>query len=115
MLTGREWLFPVLDVSMRALPFTYRDVDADAGQSVAFQVTGDAGGSWSLRREVGKWRLFAGEAEAAASRVTIDADTTWRVFFKAIAPQEAEARVRIEGDARLGRVFLSTLAVMARR
>jgi len=114
LLTRREWLFPVLDVSMRALPHSYRDVEAAAGQAVAFRVTGDAGGAWSLRREAGEWRLFTGEVESPACRVETDADTAWRVFFKAIVPAEAAARVRIDGDSRLGRVFLGTLAVMAR-
>jgi len=115
LLTQREWLFPVLDVSMRALPFAYRDVEADAGQAVAFLITGEAGGAWSLRREAGGWRLFVGEVETAVCRVTVDADMAWRIFFKAIAPKEAESRVRIQGDTRLGQAFLGTLAVMARR
>jgi uncharacterized protein (TIGR03083 family) len=113
LLAERRWLFPVLDVSMRALPFAYRDVEAGPGQAVAFVVTGDAGGAWSLRREAEGWRLFVGEAEGPACRTAVDADTAWRIFFKAIARPEAESRVRFEGDERLGRVFLSTLAVMA--
>ena len=115
LLTQREWLFPVLDVSMRALPFGYRGVEAAVGQAVAFEVAGEAGGRWSIRREADGWRLFLGEPDGPASRVALDADTAWRVFFKAIAPGEAAARVSIEGDASLGRVFLDTLAVMARR
>jgi uncharacterized protein (TIGR03083 family) len=114
LLTTREWLYPVLDVSMRALPFAYRDVEADAGQVVAFLVTGEAGGAWSLRREAAGWRLFVGEAKDPACRTSVDADTAWRIFFKAIRPGEAEFRARIEGEARLGRIFLGTLAVMAR-
>jgi uncharacterized protein (TIGR03083 family) len=114
-LTRREWLHPVLDVSMWALPFAYRDVEAPEGQAVAFRVMGQAGGNWSVRREAGKWRLFTGETEQPACRVIVDADTAWRIFFKAITPEEAAARVRIEGEARLGQPFLGTLAVMARR
>lgn len=115
LLTRREWLHPVLDVSMWALPHSYRDVEGEAGQAVAFRVTGQAGGSWSIRRGEGKWRLFTGELAAPACRVTVDADTAWRIFFKAIAPEAAAAGVSLEGDARLGQVFLGTLAVMARR
>jgi hypothetical protein len=100
---------------MRALPFAYRDVETNTGQAVAFRVTGEAGGAWSLGRQAGSWSLLMGEAEDAAARVIVDADTAWRVFFKAIAPGEAAARIRLEGDARLGRVFLGTLAVMAAR
>ena len=113
LLAQREWLFPVLDVSMRALPFGYRDVEAAEGTTVAFRVTGEAGGRWCLVREARAWRLFVGETEGPTSCVTLDADTAWRVFFKAIAPEAAAARVRIDGEAAQGRVFLGTLAVMA--
>jgi uncharacterized protein (TIGR03083 family) len=115
LLNRREWLHPVLDVSMWALPFAYRDVGAEEGQCVAFRVTGQAGGGWSLRREEGRWTLFTGEAERPACRVIVDADTAWRIFFKAIAPEEAAPRARIEGETGLGQAFLGTLAVMARR
>lgn len=29
LLTSRKWLFPVLDTFMRALPYTYRNIEAD--------------------------------------------------------------------------------------
>jgi uncharacterized protein (TIGR03083 family) len=115
LLTRREWLHPVLDVSVWALPFAYRDVEAAEGQAVALRVTGQAGGSWSVRREAARWKLFTGEGDQPACRVIVDADTAWRIFFKAMAPEQAAARVSVEGDASLGQIFLGTLAVMARR
>jgi uncharacterized protein (TIGR03083 family) len=115
LLLERRWLYPTLDVSVRALPHAYRDVAAEEGATVIVHVTGDSGGAWSLRRVGALWRLFAGEAGDAACRVTADADTAWRVFLKAIDPAAAAAAVRIEGEPHLGRPFLGTLAVMARR
>lgn len=113
LLEERHWLHPVLDVSAWALPFAYKDVEARVGQAVALVVTGEAGGSWSLLREAGAWRLYAGAAPDPACRIVTDGATAWRVYFKAIDPGEAAARVRVEGETRLGRTFLGTLAVMA--
>jgi uncharacterized protein (TIGR03083 family) len=49
LLTERRWLYPVLDTFLRALPHTYRSVDAAEGSVVSFRILGEAGGSWSLR------------------------------------------------------------------
>jgi uncharacterized protein (TIGR03083 family) len=113
LLEQRQWLYPVLDVSARALPFAYREVEARPGCAIALVATGEAGGSWSLRREAEGWRLHSGEPQDPACRIVTDAATAWRVYFKAIEPADAASRVRIEGEARLGRTFLGTLAVMA--
>jgi mycothiol maleylpyruvate isomerase-like protein len=112
-LTARRWLAPMLEISVRALPFAYRDTPAADGQTIAFIITGEAGGSWSLRREDGHWSLFAGEARSPTVRVTIDQDSAWRLFFKALRRDEAARRVKIEGDRQLGEVVLGALAVMA--
>ncbi len=112
LLLGREWLLPTLEISVRALPVTYRDVDAPAGSSVRFHVTGEGGGSWTLVRREAAWTLFAGEAEHATATLSLDGDAAWRLFFKALSPADAEARVRLSGDGALARVALGSRAVM---
>jgi uncharacterized protein (TIGR03083 family) len=111
-LLDRQWLFPTLEISVRALPFTYKDVAAPEGAMVRFEVQGDAGGAWSLLHRGGGWSLFAGAEDAATARVRLDADAAWRLFFKALSPEEANQRVVIEGDVALGRVCLASRAVM---
>ena len=99
--------------SMRALPHTYRDVQADAGTTLRIVIEGAAGGIWTLRREANCWRLYAREAPNPAATVTLSDDTAWRLFTKGLAPDVARARVRIEGHQALGAVTLRSLAVMA--
>ncbi|HEX8274110.1 MAG TPA: maleylpyruvate isomerase N-terminal domain-containing protein [Longimicrobiaceae bacterium] len=111
-LTGREWLHPVLDTFVRALPHGYRDTPAADGASVLFAVTGEAGDEWTLLREASRWTLHAGEAPAPAATVTTDADTAWRLFTKGLSREEAGRRVRIDGERRLGEPALGTLAIM---
>lgn len=111
-LTGRRWLFPLLDLSMRALPHAFREVEASEGTAVALTITGDAGGIWSLVRGDGRWALWVGEEAEPAARVRLDAETAWRIFYNALPPEAAADRVEIEGDPRLGAAFLKTRSVM---
>ena len=111
-LTAREWLHPVLDTFVRALPHNYREVPAEDGATVLLAVTGEAGDEWTLLREGSRWTLHAGEAPSPAATVTVDADSAWRLFTKGLPREEAERRVRIAGERRLGEPVLGTLAIM---
>jgi uncharacterized protein (TIGR03083 family) len=112
-LTSRQWLFPALDIFLRALPFTYRGVTAAPGTRVQVDIMGEAGGSWTLTRGPLEWDLFAGTAPHPAARVRLDQGTAWRLFSKALSPDQARREIAIEGENRLGQPFLSTLSVMA--
>jgi uncharacterized protein (TIGR03083 family) len=112
-LTGRKWLFPALDTFLRGLPHTYRETQADEGSSVAFIIAGEAGGVWTLKREGEAWSLYTGEGEGAACEVRMDQDAAWRLLTKGISREEAQARIEIIGDHRLGAPILGMLAVMA--
>jgi uncharacterized protein (TIGR03083 family) len=112
-LTGRVWLHPVLDLFVRALPFTFRDTPAAVGSTVRVSIEGPAGGDWTLHREAGGWRLYTGAAPEPSSIVTLSDDTAWRLFSKGLRPDAARARVRIGVDEALGAVVLQALAVMA--
>jgi uncharacterized protein (TIGR03083 family) len=112
-LTGRKWLFPVLDTFLRGLPQTYRETQADEGSSVTFIIAGEAGGVWTLKREGGAWKLYTGGAGGDACEVRMDQDAAWRLLTKGLSREEAEARIEIIGDERLGKPILGMLAVMA--
>ncbi len=49
-LTGLEWLHPALDIFVRALPHSYRQVEADPGAHVEVELRGHAVVFWSLAR-----------------------------------------------------------------
>jgi len=112
-LTGREWLHPVLDLFVRALPNTFREIVREEGTSLRLAITGPAGGEWTLRREAGDWRLYVGTASEPDATVTLSDDAAWRLFSKGLAPEAARARVRIDGDQALGATVLGALAVLA--
>src|SRR5262249_24583037 len=112
-LTDRKWLFPVLDTFLRGLPHTYRAAQADEGASVTFNITGEAGGAWTLKRGGGAWTLYSGSNAGSNSEVRMDQDTAWRLLTKGLSREEAAARVEIAGDHRLGEPILGMLAVLA--
>jgi uncharacterized protein (TIGR03083 family) len=112
-LTGREWLHPVLDLFVRALPFAYRDTTAAPGTSVVIAIEGPAGGEWTLRREAERWALYAGAAPSPAATVTMTDDSAWRLFSKGLKSAPARARVAVAGDQTIGGVARSALAVLA--
>jgi len=112
-LSSREWLHPVLDLFLRALPHRYRDVAAEPGTELQVAIAGAAGGDWTLRREPAEWRLYVGASPTPAAAVRMDQDTAWRLFSKGLDPAEARERVTLEGDQPLGSGVLATLAVMA--
>ena len=112
-LVGREWLYPVLDVFMRAFPFSFRQVEANPGTSLQIEIVGEAGGVWTLARGNASWALLYGTGPAPATQVIMEQDTAWKLFSKGLSQEEATRRVRMEGDMRLGQQVLRTLAVMA--
>ena len=103
-LTTREFLHPVLDTFMRALPFASRHVTADDGTLWKVEINGPAGDVWFLHREAGRWRLVV-EADAPPDATATLADgDAWRLFTKGFARTGQAPAVRIEGNPAIGDV-----------
>jgi hypothetical protein len=115
-ITGRELYHPCLDTFMRALPHTFRDVEAEPGAVVAVEVTGEAGGRWGVVRRPGGWVQVPDPPEPATSTVVLDPDTAWRLFTKRRNRAAVLAQfpgIHIAGDQRLGGHVLDMVSVMA--
>ena len=113
VLHGREWLHPVLDTFLRALPHAYRFHSAPPGTAVVLSISGAAGGEWTLLRQDDAWALYSGQTSAPAARIRLSDDLTWRLFTKGIQPEEARPAVEVAGDAALGEEILRVVAIMA--
>ncbi|HYC90942.1 MAG TPA: maleylpyruvate isomerase N-terminal domain-containing protein [Thermoanaerobaculia bacterium] len=94
------YLGPVLATFVRALPFTYRDVDAPDGTAIVFN-------DWSLVRD-GGWTLHEGRAGDPVTAIEIDPAVAWRVFTK----QQIDPQAVIEGDARYAEPLLRMVTVI---
>jgi len=108
----REFYYPVLDCFMRALPYTYRNVPAKAGTLLQFNVSGECGGSWYLFRKDNEWALIASPIGERISETTIPQEIAWRIFTKGITREEAEAQVRVKGNAELALHILMMISIV---
>lgn len=112
LLLASPWLAPVLDVSVRALPVAYRDVDAAPGTCVVFEVVADERFVWTVRRDASTWAVWSGEARDPGALVRADADVVWRILYKALSFDAARQRVQIEGDERLATPLLRARSIL---
>ena len=113
VLAERRWLFPVLDTFMRALPHTYRCLEAADGAVIAVHISGEAGGDWSLLREGGEWKLHTGLAPDRLALARLDQDTAWRLFTRGISPDAAAKHIAVEGNRSIGTQLLEMVSIMA--
>jgi hypothetical protein len=104
---------PVLDAFVRALPHTYRHVEAAIGTLVALTISGKSGGPWFIVREAIDWSLYWEVALQPDAKVVIDDDVAWRLFTKGLDEQKAQARVMILGDRQLGVKVLHMVSIIA--
>ena len=108
----RELYHPVLDCFMRGLPHAYRDLQAEPGTLLQFDIAGECGGAWYLHRGPESWRLVDRFLGQATSQVIIPQEIAWRIFTKGIDRQAAAAQVQIIGDLRLGSHVLQMTAIV---
>lgn len=108
----RELYHPVLDCFLRALPHTYRDMQAPEGACIKFHIAGDCGGDWFLHHAGGAWQLLQGPAACLVAEVTIPQEIAWRIFTKGIDRAAARAQVKVAGDETLGLHILSMIAII---
>ncbi|MGB1288228.1 MAG: maleylpyruvate isomerase family mycothiol-dependent enzyme [Aggregatilineales bacterium] len=112
-LTSHRYLHPMLDISLRALPHTYRNMDAPDGTHIMLEITGAAADSWHLLREGDTWQLYADIDTEPACHITLFEDTAWHLLTKGITPQTARSSSTITGDAALAAPFFEMISIIA--
>ncbi|RYU97064.1 maleylpyruvate isomerase N-terminal domain-containing protein [Emticicia agri] len=112
-LYTKEFYWPHLETSMRALPHHYRNETGSEGDMIQFEVTGDGGGVWNLYHNGNQWLLVQENAVEPLCQVTINGDIAWRLLSKGISKQEARNHVTIQGKQVTGEKIFDMLAVMA--
>ncbi len=112
-IENRELYHPVLETFMRALPFTYKEIEAEENVQIKFEIIGEAGDVWFLRRTENQWKLLKELSGQFASEVTISQEIAWRIFTKGIDKTLAQKQIMVKGDIKLGFEILKMLAIMA--
>ncbi|MDQ3068824.1 MAG: maleylpyruvate isomerase N-terminal domain-containing protein [Acidobacteriota bacterium] len=111
-MTEPAWQRAVLGIAMRGLPHAFRDHHTVSGTALTLDVTGVAGGAWTLERVDGAWRLLEGTHTSPATRVTMTGDAAWRLLFNALPPDAAASAVRIDGDTTLAGPLLAARSIV---
>ena len=111
-ILDRTTYYPVLDTFMRSVPHNYRSVAAPDGTSIAFRISGEAGGAWVMQRISDLWRLTPETPASPAAEVTIPDSIAWRIFTKGISRDQARSQVTIAGDETLGAHILGAIAIV---
>ncbi len=113
-LYSKEFYFPYLDTSMRALPHHYQGVKGEKQESIQFSIiTADETYHWFLQSDGQKWVLKETVANEPSSVVQINGDIAWRIFTKGIAREEALKEIDISGKTEIGIKIVDMLAIMA--
>jgi uncharacterized protein (TIGR03083 family) len=107
-----RYLKPTLDTFMRALPHTYRSVEAREGTIIDVTIAGNSGDRWLLVREPHTWSLYLGSGVHANAAVAIPQEIAWKLFTKWITKEEALKVSDVRGDSSLAlRVFDMTAVI----
>jgi len=109
VLLQPQWMTPLLDFSVRALPHSYRAVEAAPGATVVLNVTGETTGSWTLLRDSAGWRITSGAVARPGATVELAADDAWRLLYNAPVDR---SRIHVSGDAALAAPMLRARSVI---
>ncbi|MCJ7624275.1 MAG: maleylpyruvate isomerase family mycothiol-dependent enzyme [Anaerolineaceae bacterium] len=108
-----RYFAPLLDAFIRALPYTYRAVEAAEGTRVGLKITGESGGLWTLSRKGRLWVLYVGISQEPDAEVIMEEDTAWRIFTKGLSREDASDRVEVTGEQSLGLKVLDMVSIIA--
>lgn len=111
-LADPRYLRAVLEIAVRGLPHAFRSVPANSGQALVLEVSGAAGGFWTLLRDDDAWVLREGQPEKETTRVRIGADDAWKLLFNALRGTDAARAVQIEGAPELATPLLGARSVI---
>ena len=111
-LTDARYLRAVFEIAVRGLPYAYRHVEAETGRTVVIEVSGAAGGTWTLTREATHWTILSGEPPVATARIRLSDDTFWKLLFNASATDEAEKAIHVDGQLELATPLIHARSVI---
>lgn len=101
---------PVIDTFLRGLPHAYRNLKAQEGTAIDFEIR-DVTTS-ALIRSSDAWELSSPNGASSAT-VRMNGDTAWRLFTKGLPRDEARKRSDVTGDQALAEPLFAMVAVVA--
>jgi uncharacterized protein (TIGR03083 family) len=111
-LADPRFLRAVLEIALRGLPHAFRDQAAETGQTLVLDVSGPAGGTWTLLREAGRWVLRLGAPAAATTRARVSDEALWKLLHNALSREDAARALEIEGRRELAAPLLEARSIV---
>lgn len=108
-----EYFLPFLESSFRALPFTFRDMEAKEGTCLRINIPLLQEESWFLTRETSGWSVSRKAPAKIDATLQIDANAAWKLFSKSWRAEEARPFTKISGDATLAEKAMGLVSFMA--
>lgn len=119
-LLARRFYRPLLETFLRALPYTFREVQRPEGTVVTVAIVDEQAGrvtdEWSVVLRDGSWELCAGTTPEPAGLAVIPDTVAWRVFTKRSTCEAALSQypaIRLSGDLELAGRVLEMISIMA--
>jgi hypothetical protein len=110
-LKDKEWMSPVLQTFMLAMPRAYEAVAAPRGTATRIVLTGPSGGEWQVERDADRWRLTT-EMRPADAEVYLADDLAWRLYVRMVTPEDAMTEIERRGSSELTEPACRAVAVM---
>lgn len=112
-LYTKEFYFPYLDTSMRALPYHYRNQKSKKPETLQFIISGEGGSIWYLQYLQSKWNLVDNPEDNITGVIKINGPIAWRIFTKSINQKQALNEVEVTGDKASRALCLHILEMLA--
>lgn len=109
----KEFFYPFIDTLMRALPYTFKTIQAPTRTKVGIEISSEIGGYWAIEKNENSWNLLLGNQSDLDSKVILDPDSAWKLFSKSWRPEQVLDKVIFHGDRKLGEHALTMLGFMA--
>jgi uncharacterized protein (TIGR03083 family) len=106
------WIRATIEIALRGLPHAYRAHDAVDGTTLALDISGAGGGSWTLERSGGEWRLMAGAVDSPTARAAMTGEAAWRLLFNGLTRERAAEAIQITGDGALAAPLLNARSIV---
>lgn len=109
----KDFFLPFVEVCLKALPHTFREVPAADNTCIKITIPDDCGGSWHLFAKNGQWEMGEPEVAVPVSEVSISAEAFWQLVSKSKRHGDLEAFIEVKGDRFLAEKMLSMVSFIA--
>ncbi len=109
----QKYFSPFLETVIRALPFTFKNVEAPVDTAIQLDIAHEVVDTWYLVKRESGWELFKEKPALVITHVHLEGHAAWKLFSKSWRAEDVRAYVRITGDQRLGEQVLQLVSFMA--